>query len=99
MKDQTISVTQDHIQRGTREDSTQCPISLAIMEQIPGVTYAQSNMSSILFEKGEKGFVSDHLPESVDEFIFAYDRDDKGWYRPFEFTFTYKQKYKKKQNG
>jgi hypothetical protein len=70
-----IQVTQDHIDRGMQGDCADCPIALAIKEQLKPFLVAVYSVDIIVFKSPSQGTSYKHTKESI-QFISKFDRGD-----------------------
>ncbi len=81
-KEYVIQVTEDHIRLGKRSNCRECPVALAVREELP----AAKILGTVLIV--ETPWLKIHLPKKVTEFIEAFDH-----FRPVEpFSFELKIK-------
>lgn len=86
-----INVTQDHIDRGVKEDCEKCPVALAVFETVPGCVYADVSDIGIKVHirdvaNGGYGVSTTKAPASVPAFYAAFDSGRP--VKPFSFELT-----------
>lgn len=67
-----LNVTQDHINRGKRQDCSACPIALALMDQFPGAEVEVSGVG-ILIKKRLKDYKKYWSNPETAKFISTFD--------------------------
>jgi hypothetical protein len=82
----TITVTQDHINKGVKQDCWSCPIALAIQDAMPGVICAEVlnpdlGFATIFGDDGDCGEAL--LPDPARHFIAEFDNGQT--VHPFAF--------------
>jgi len=87
----TISVTQDDINSGVREDCNKCPVARAISRHFPGEWVSVTGDTVSIYDNYDteedyySGCVADYyLPESVAQFVSDFDKGKT--VMPFEFV-------------
>lgn len=92
MKTLTISVTEEIINSSQPCNMHRCMVAEAIQRKYPDASYVYVDTASIKFTKDgtRYWFIP---PQSVKDFIAAYDRKDK--VKPFKFTTAFLAKSKK----
>lgn len=88
-----ISVTQNHITRGRRNNCYSCPIALAIIDAT-GCNKVVVNEDSVYYSYYEedgthRGFYH-RLPRSAMKFVKEFDESEGEACRPFKFKLTEK---------
>jgi hypothetical protein len=87
MTEVTVTVTREHIDRGAERTCDRCPVALAIMAAVPGLSFVEVMSPelgyALLF--GMDSDVGDmDLPGSAKQFIRDFDAGRP--VRPFTFT-------------
>jgi len=90
-----ISVTQDHISAGKKEDCQKCPIALAITEALPGIHVSvfgdlkSTCNAPVEFRNAYVRLdgIAHYLPRDAASFIDDFDYSRK--VHPFEFELEY----------
>lgn len=77
----TISVTQEHIDKGCRYGCFDCPIALALYDVVKPDTYIEVDTEYISFGKQKI-----KLPEAAKLFIDRFDSSGKNYVSPFSFV-------------
>lgn len=77
----TVNVTQQHIQKGTRNDCRRCPVALALNEQHP---CENGWRVSWLYARRDPSVLGAKLPENAQRFVTKFD-DGKRNVEPFTF--------------
>lgn len=78
-----IKVRQDHIDQGKLRSSCECPISLAVSEQL-GAESAATGKDMIQVRGGERGWSEPYTsPKCVQNFVQSFDKG--GTPDPFSF--------------
>lgn len=84
-----VSVTQSHIARGQRRNAIDCPVALAIKEQLnEDVRVNVSTEFIIITRPDADDSVYVHTPEPVAQAVHAIDSGWAKYVKPFKFTFT-----------
>ncbi len=84
-----ITVSQDHINRGVRQDTCACPIALAVSEALP-----KDNRDTVTVRNSSNLYIGeDWVPiddDRVKDFIIRFDANvDPKWLEPFDFELDY----------
>ena len=84
MSTMTVTVTQDHIDRGERQGGASCPIALAITRRMSQWTQVDvgETMCTFVLPSGERD--ASFLPEEASQFIARFDEGEP--VEPFTFT-------------
>jgi len=77
-----IRGTQEHINQGLRMDARQCPVALALSEQVGGHASVGLNSACAGTYPNPQGF---KLPRSAQRFISAFDHESRKAVEPFNF--------------
>lgn len=84
-----IKVTEEHIKRGKRYKGLQCPVALAIKEQL-GYKALVCGVSVDFLLPNRMGQLSVTVPRSVQRFIKKFDAEGRSAAKPFNFTLSEK---------
>jgi hypothetical protein len=80
-----ISVTQEHIEKALRRNSSHCAIALAVAQAVPDARFISVDLQSLRFSR--KGlrycFLTPHQAQAA---IIAVDQGDRDAIRPFDFS-------------
>jgi len=89
-----IQVTKDHIEKGRGSCSTQCPIALAMKEQVPRINNITVWYDKIgWLQKRRNHFLYFNLSTKIQDWIKRFDSwydKDIGSKKPRSFTFDFK---------
>ncbi len=72
----TVTVTQEHIDRGRRRGCSDCPVALAILAAVPGlsgVDVMNPDLGYTLLFDGSGGASTLKLPQPACDFIYRFD--------------------------
>lgn len=86
MKTIKVEVKRKHIKAGAIGEAHSCPIALALKE-IGMVSPIAWGCGSLEFKDKAGVFVSEYMPESAREFIYAFDSEKP--VKPFSFQLKY----------
>ena len=80
----TVSVTADHIERGSAGNGEFCPIALAVRELVAERSYVSVDQDSMFVRRPDEDFgFEGEPPESAIDFINAFDSHNP--VEPFTF--------------
>ena len=82
----TVTVTQEHIDRGTPKVCARCPIALALLDAVPdtGAVSVMADTASFFTDDGV--WFQFDLPGEAIEFIERFDETGRDSVSPFTFT-------------
>jgi len=81
----TITVTQEHIDKGRRESMMRSPIALAVLDAVPGATAASEYHDAVAISlRGRPGSIECALPTEAQAFATGFDAGNE----PDPITFT-----------